>query len=59
MRAFQVASKLDEICRNCVDYDADMEIGGLYGLCEYARRLGLSGPRIVKKANDYCNEVKE
>lgn len=56
MRAFTLAAKLDEICRNCGSYDADMEIGGMYGLCKYAMSNGYSGPRIVKEADQYCNE---
>jgi hypothetical protein len=59
MRAFQLAAKLDEICRNCANYDADMEIGGMYGICIFAERQGRTGPGIVKEANQYCNEAKE
>ena len=56
-KAFQKAEKLDEICRNCKEYDSDMEIGGMYGFCRHAQSIGKSGRSIVKEANQYCDEV--
>lgn len=57
MKAFTRADKLDEICRNCREYEADYEIGGMYGICRTAKAVGHKGKRTVKEANQYCDEV--
>lgn len=56
MKAFTLAKELDHICRNCDSYDADMEIGGMYGTCIYAIKLGKHGKNVVKEADRYCDE---
>ena len=57
MNAFQVALKLDPICRNCKNFDFDMEDGGMYGICKHSKIVGKSGRITLKEANQYCDEV--
>ena len=56
IRAFLLTKDRDEICRNCKNYNPDPEIGGMYGLCDHAIRKGFSGKKVVKEANQYCDE---
>ena len=59
VKGFKIATTVDQICRNCTHYDADMEIGGMYGLCWIALKSGKRGPDTVKEADKYCDEVED
>lgn len=54
--AFELREGHDHICAICSHWEEDFEVGGMYGLCLYAREKGRTGPKIVKPAYHICNE---